>query len=119
MTKTKLGFNQNFEGAFCYLLLWLSGIVLYLIEDDNKYIKFHAAQSIIIFLPLTVIGVLFGGMFGVGFFWGRQFIFLWYIGRVIWLIIFILWLLLMYKAFTGKKYKLPIVGEMAEEESKI
>jgi len=67
MAKTSMNLEENMEGAFCYLLLWISGIVLYVVEKDNKFVRFHAMQSILVFLPLTIVGWIFGGAFGL--FW--------------------------------------------------
>ena len=116
MAKTELGLDQNTEGALCYLLLWITGIVFYILEDNNKFVRFHAKQSILVFLPLTVLGVLLSGFFGFGP-WLRApgWFFLWWIGSITWILVLILWLVLMLKAFKGEKYKLPIVGDIAEK----
>ena len=74
-------------------------------------------QSIIVFLPLTILAVLLGGFFGFGYWWGSGLFFLWWISTIIWIITLILWLILMLKAFTGEKYKLPIAGDIAEKNS--
>ena len=50
MAKSSLNINENMEAAMCYLLLWLSGIILYLVEKDKKSVRFHAMQSILVFL---------------------------------------------------------------------
>jgi uncharacterized membrane protein len=117
MTKTKLGLDQNIEGALCYLLLWISGIVFYLLEEDNKFIRFHALQSIFTFLPLSIVAWFLGGFFGFGFWWGPGLFFFWILGTVVWLITIILWLILMLKAYTGEKFKLPFVGDIAEKNA--
>jgi uncharacterized membrane protein len=118
MAKTKLGMDENLEGAGCYLLGWISGIVLYVLEDENKFIRFHAMQSILVFLPLTILGWLLGGFFGIGAFWGHGYYFLWWGSNIIWVITVILWLILMLKAYMGEKFKLPIVGDIAEKQTK-
>jgi len=105
MVKTSIGLDEKLTGALCYLVLWITGIVFYLLEKDNKFVKFHAMQSILVFLPLTIIGGLFS------FIW-----FLWWLGWLIWLLSIILWLVLMIKAYQGEKYKLPIVGDIAEKQ---
>jgi uncharacterized membrane protein len=118
MAKTELGLDQNIEGALCYLFLWITGIIFYILEEDNKFVRFHAKQSIIVFLPLTIFGILFGSFFGFGpFLRAPGWFFLWWIGIVIWFLILILWLILMLKAFKGEKYKLPIVGGIVEDKS--
>lgn len=113
MVKTKLGLDQNIEGALCYLLAWLTGIVFYILEDDNEFVKFHAMQSIIVFLPLTILSMILGGFFGFVYFWGAWAFLVW-ISWLLWIITVILWLILMLKAFTGEKFKVPIAGDIAE-----
>ena len=105
MAKTSIGLDENLTGALCYLILWISGIVFYLLEKDNKFVKFHAMQSILVFLPLTIIG------FFLSIIW-----FLWWLGWLIWLLSIILWLVLMIKAYQGEKFKVPIVGDIAEKQ---
>ncbi len=115
MAKTSLGLEENIEGALCYLLGWLTGIIFYIIEKDNKFVRFHAKQSMLVFFPLWILSFIFGGgfLFWGGFFWGAW-AFLVVIGWLIWIVIFILWIILMIKAYQGETYKLPIVGDIAE-----
>ena len=115
MEKTSVGMDENIEGALCYVLGWLTGVVFYLIEKDNKFVRFHAKQSILVFLPLNILSMIFGGWF---FFSWHLWMFWWLfslISWLIWLLTFILWIVLMYKAYKGEKYKVPIVGDMAEK----
>lgn len=115
MAQTSLNMGENVEGALCYLLGWLTGIVFYLIEKDNEFVRFHARQSILVFLPLWILSLVFGGGFWFGsvFYWGAWF-FLAAIGWLLWLVMFILWLVLMFKAYQGERFKLPVVGDIAE-----
>lgn len=81
------------------------------IRGKNDFIKFHAMQSIATFLPLTILGWIFGG-----FRWGCypfSFVFT-MISWLIWIDTFILWVILMVKAYKGERYKLPIVGDIVE-----
>lgn len=103
--KTSLGLKENVEGALCYVLGWITGIVFLMVEERNRFVRFHAMQSIVTFLPLTVITVILGWIPFFG----------WIIGRLIWILALILWLILMLKAYQGKMYKLPIAGDFAEE----
>jgi len=113
MAKTKLGIDQNIEGALCYLLAWVTGIVFYILEDENEFIKFHAMQSIIVFLPLTILTMVLGGFFGL-LWWGPAWALLSAVSTIIGVITFILWLILMLKAYKGEKFKVPIAGDIAE-----
>ncbi|MFC1909399.1 DUF4870 domain-containing protein [Chloroflexota bacterium] len=48
MEKTSTGLPENVAGLLCYVLWWVSGIVFLIIESENKWIRFHAFQSIIV-----------------------------------------------------------------------
>ena len=115
MVKTSLGLDENLEGALCYLLLWVSGIVFFVVENNNKFVRFHAMQSILVFLPLSILAWIFGGAFGL-FWYGSGLFFFWWISWIIWVFVVILWLILMLKAYQGEKFKLPIVGDIAEKQ---
>ena len=98
------GLEPNIAGLLCYLAGWISGIIFLVLEQKNNLVRFHALQSIVTFGGLTVAGALLnwipilGGFFGV----------------VIGILAFILWILLMVKAYQGELYKLPVAGNVAE-----
>jgi uncharacterized membrane protein len=104
MVKTSLGLEENFEAVLCYLGFWVTGLIFYFVEDKNKFIRFHAMQSILVFLPLMI------------FSWIFWFVFIW-IGWFFWGLLFVLWLVLMIKAYQTQKFKFPIVGDIAEKNS--
>ena len=105
MEKTSMGLEENVAGALTYIVGWLTGIIFLLIEKDNKFVRFHAMQSTLVFLSLMVLDLIFAWIPFFG----------WIISILIGLLILMLWLLLMYKAYKGEKYKLPIVGDIAEK----
>ena len=111
MAKTSMNLEENVAGALCYVLGWVTGIIFYIMEKENKTVRFHAVQSIIVFLPLTIIVGMFQAIFLFIPFIG------WAISGLIGLLMFILWLVLMFKAYQGEKFKLPIVGDIAEKHA--
>ena len=104
---TSTGLKENVAGVLCYVLAWVSGIVFLIIEPNNKTIKFHALQSIIVFGVLTVITMIFGWIPILG----------WIINSIVGVIGFILWIVLMVMAAQDKKWKAPIAGYYAEKWS--
>ena len=106
--KTSLGIDENLEALLCYVLGWVTGVVFLIIEKKSKFVKFHALQSTITFLSIMVLSWIFGNIPFVG----------WLIGILLSLISLVLWILLMIKAYQGEKYKLPIIGNIAEQHSK-
>jgi uncharacterized membrane protein len=107
MVKATFGLDENVASAATYVLGWVTGIVFILLEKDNKTVRFHAMQSILTFLPLTIIIWFFTWVF-----WMMYFL-VW----IIYILMFIIWLVLMIKAYQGEKYKLPIVGDIAEHQT--
>jgi uncharacterized membrane protein len=96
------GLQENVAGLLCYLLGWVTGIIFLLI-DKRPWVKFQAAQSIVVFGGLTVLrialafmGGLFGGFFGWGLF------------AILGLVGVILWILLMVKAYQHETFRVPI-----------
>lgn len=114
MVKTSLGIEENIEAVLCYLGVWITGLIFYFVEDKNKIIRFHALQSIFTFLPLTILASFFGGFFGLIGYSPVFFFFIW-ISGLFWILVIILWIVLMMKAFQNQKWKLPIIGDLAEK----
>lgn len=113
--KTSMGLDENVAGALCYVLGFVSGIVFLLMEKDNKFVKFHAVQSIGISLLLVVINILISSLYGLLFF--SMFWIIAALSSLISLIGLILWLILIMKAFQGEKFKLPVIGDIAEKQA--
>ena len=119
--KTSMNLEENVAGLLCYLVMWVTGIIFILLEKKNKTVRFHAMQSILIFLPLNIIAGIFSWIGTPHFSWqsgwhGGNEIALW-IYYIILVITFVLWLVLMIKAYQGEKFKLPVIGDIAEKHS--
>lgn len=111
--KTSTGLEENVAGLLAYLLGFITGIVFYVIEKENKFVRFHAMQSIITFGALFILSIIIIPIIAIVPIIG------WIIGSLlsilIWIITIVLWIVLMYKAYKGEKFKLPIVGNIAEK----
>ena len=98
------GLEPNVAGLLCYLGGWISGIVFLVIEQKSKFVRFHALQSIVTFGALTVAGALLGWIPYAGAVFGI----------IIGILVFVLWIVLMVKAYQGELYKVPVAGQVAE-----
>jgi len=105
-SKTNVGLEPNVASLLCYLFGWVTGIVFFILEKENELVRFHALQSIIVFGVLTVAGTLLG--------WTP--IFGGFLRAVIGILAFVLWIVLMVKAYQGEKYKMPWAGDFAEKQ---
>jgi len=103
--KTSTGMNQNVAGLLCYLAGWITGLIFFLIEKENRFVRFHAMQSIITFGSLSVLFMVLGFVPFVG----------WMLMPFVSILWVILWVVLMVKAYQGQLFKLPMIGDMAEK----
>ncbi len=100
--KTALGLPRNTTAALAYLLGWVSGLVVFLVEKEDKLIRFHALQSIVTFgfFHLLVMIPLIG----------------WMVSPLVGLISLATWVYCLVKAYQGEKFLLPVVGELVEKQ---
>ena len=106
MEKTSVGLDSNVAAALSYAMGWVTGAAFLLAERENRFVRFHAMQSTITFGALCVAWIvsLSIPLFG----WLLAFV-------VIPPVSVVLWLLLMFKAYQGEQFKLPIAGDIAEQ----
>lgn len=105
MEKSSTGLDENVAGLLCYVLGWVSGLVFFLLEQENKFVRFHAIQSILVFGVLNIALIVLGWIPFIGMVFG------WLIG----VLGFALWIILIIKAYQGVKFKLPWSGNLAEK----
>jgi uncharacterized membrane protein len=99
--KVGTGLPKNTAAAISYALGWLTGIVMLLIEKD-PFVRFHAMQSIITFGFLTILAIV--PVIG------------WVLSPLVMIVGFVLWLVLIFKAYQGEEFKLPFIGELAKKQ---
>ena len=104
--KTSTGLEANLAAALSYLLGFVSGIIFLVIEKENRFVRFHALQSVLAFGGITLAWVLLNAVPLLGFVVGVL---------VIIPASAILWLVMMFKAYQGEEFSLPIVGPIAAE----
>jgi uncharacterized membrane protein len=104
------GMSENVAGLLCYVLGWITGLIFYFI-DKRPFVRFHAAQSIVVFGGLMIIRIALGALFitGTGFHMGFGLL------ALVSLIGFVLWILLMIKAYQGEKFRIPIAADLADQ----
>ena len=98
----------EFVAALSYVAGAVSGVIVLLVEKHDRFVRFHAMQSIVTFIGVLVAQILLRNLPVLGGWLSRAFL----IG------VFLLWGWLMYQAFMGRRYKLPYVGDFAEQQTK-
>ncbi len=103
------GLDPTLAALLAYLVGPASGLLFLVIEKKSRFVRFHAMQSTITFLALMVISIVAGAVPLLGPL----------VGFLAWMLMLVLWILLMVKALQGDWFKLPVVGDMAEERAQL
>lgn len=97
------GLKKETAGALSYVLGPITGIIFLVIEKD-PFVKFHAMQSIVVFVILFVVQWVLGLT-----------IILIPLVPLVSLVSFALWLILIYKAWKGEEWEVPFLGKFAKQ----
>jgi uncharacterized membrane protein len=101
----------------CYIAGLISGILFLVLEPYNKdrFVRFHAFQAI--FLHVTWIGLwIVTSILDAMLPWGLSF-FATLLRLGLWLGGLALWIYSMVKAYNNEKFKVPVIGDIAEQQA--
>jgi len=105
------GLTDNVAGALAYVTI-IPAIVFLVVEPFNRkrFIRFHAFQCLFFAAAWTVLWI------GLSIFAHIPFL-----GWLVWPLVnlggFVVWLILVLKAYQGQMFKLPVIGDMAEKQA--
>lgn len=103
MAASSTGLGKNTAAALSYVLGPITGVIFLVLEKDS-YVRFHAMQSIVFSVAAFVLNMILGFT-----------IILSLILPILWIAEFVLWLVLIYKAWQGEEYELPVLGKFAKQ----
>jgi uncharacterized membrane protein len=119
-TVSNPGMTNNVAGALAYFFAPFGGILFLVLEPYNKdkFVRFHAFQSIFFGLAGIVftvgLGMVLTTMFAFG---GSLFFLVWPLIWIVRIALFGCWLFVVYKAYNKEEFKLPIIGEIAAKQA--
>ncbi|MCP4653264.1 MAG: DUF4870 domain-containing protein [Candidatus Omnitrophica bacterium] len=99
-SSTKL--EPNVAAVLCYVAGWITGLIFVLVEKENKFVRFHAMQSLILSVSVIILSLI---------------PILNLLVIILAIPLFILWIVLMVKAYKGEQFKLPVIGDLAEKHT--
>jgi len=108
------GLSDNAAGGLAYIT-FIPALIFLLVEPFNKnpYVRFHSWQSIfltIAWIAADVVLIILGHIPFIGL-----------INLILWPLValgfLILWIIALINAFNGKRFKLPILGDLAEKQA--
>jgi len=109
--KSSTGMEPKIAVLIAYLFSWISGLVFYLIEKENKFVKWHAMQSLvlgIIEVIIVIVMTIFGWIPIVG----------WFFAVICWLALvaaFVFRIIAIVKPFQGQSYRIPGIAKLADK----
>lgn len=117
--ETNVGLDENAAGALAYVLGFVTGAILYFVEDDNEFVRFHAAQSIVVFGGVFLLniavsfvpGFLLAGNSLAGLVVSLVFGLL---SLLVGLGALVLWIFLIVKAYRGQTPRIPVAAGIAD-----
>lgn len=107
VSKSSTGMSENLAALLSYVLGFITGIIFFVIEKQSRFVKFHAMQSILVSAALMVLSFVLGFIPFIG----------WIALILLGPVSFVLWVLLMVKAYKYVWFKLPVVGDIAEKQA--
>jgi uncharacterized membrane protein len=106
------GLRDNIAGALAYLTFIPALIFVFRPPfNQNRYIRFHSFQCLFLCIAVVVVAILLRLLSGLSFLIAALLSVVFLVGVVI------LWLVLLLKAFQGERFKLPLIGDLAETQA--
>jgi uncharacterized membrane protein len=111
--------DEKLAGLLSYVFGWVTGIIFYLI-DKRPFVRFHAAQSVVVFGSIAILYIVLGmfvsaSLFAGGLAGAGSFSIGFLLYPILGLVAFVLWVLLMVKAYQGQKFRVPVAADLAEK----
>lgn len=111
---TSTGVDARLSSMLCYAGWWLTGLVFLFAERKNAEVRFHAAQSLVVFGALSIVLFLCGAASAVAFMVATpSFRIIQAAGNALWFGAVLLWLFLLLKTWKGETWRVPMAAELA------
>lgn len=110
------GLPSRLASTLAYLAWWLTGLLFLVLERRDRHVRFHAMQSVLTFGTVSLVAVALGGLalllVMVSYSAMR---FVGYLAQAVWIAGVVLWVVCMMKAYAGERWKVPFIGQLAED----
>ncbi len=108
---TAVGLDANIAGLLAYL--GLPALIFLLMKEQSKFVRFHSVQALVLSVTWFIVFIV------LNVFWHIPFIG-WFgllLSPLVGLAFFIVWLICLVKAYQGEMWKLPVLGDIAEQQA--
>lgn len=115
--KSSTGMDPKIAVLLSYLFSWLGGLIFFLMEKENKFVKWNALQALILGILevacIVVVSIILGLIPYIGWFF-----FSW-LGYVLAGVLWIFAIIAIIKGFSGKSFRIPVVSKLADKYFKM
>lgn len=111
---TSLGIQARLEALLSYVVGPFTGIIFFFLERKNRFVRYNAAQSIVVFGPVFVLYVILQLISHVWLIGALLSPLIGCLTSILFVVFGLLWLFLMIQSYRGIKVKLPVAGDYAE-----
>jgi len=115
--KSSTGMDPKIAVLLSYLFSWLGGLIFFIMEKENKFVKWNALQALILGIIevacIVVISLILGWIPYIGWFF-----FLW-LGYVLAGVCWIFGIIALIRGFSGKTFRIPVVCKLADKYFKM
>jgi uncharacterized membrane protein len=109
------GIDERLAAVLCYSVWWVTGALFLLLERQHRTIRFHAAQSLVLFGAISALLVGLGGLSVLALVLSSQtFQLMRVVGDLLWVGAAVLWLVLVLRAWRGDVWRVPLVAALAD-----
>ena len=115
--KSSTGMEPKIAVLLSYLFSFVGGLIFWLIEKENKFVKWNALQALILGIIELGSVIIFSAILGWIPFIGWYF-FSWF-GWVIWGAAWVLGIVAIVMGFQGKTFRIPVISGLTDKYFKM
>ena len=106
-TEKPYNLDQNVEAMLCYLpyIGLFTSLAIFLMEKKNPFVRFHSMQGLLFAGGYTVLSMVLS----------MTLILIWLV-PLISMVAFVIWLFMMWKAYSNEEFSLPFIGNIARQQ---
>jgi len=115
VSQSSTGIDARLASILCYSLWWVTGLLFLILERRDRSVRFHAAQSLVLFGGLSFVLVALGALSAVALVLSnRMYQIVQATGNVVWVGAAVLWLVLVLEAWRGETWRVTLCATLAD-----
>ena len=109
------GLDERMAGVLCYSVWWVTGALFLLLERRDPTVRFHAAQSVVLFGAVSALLVSLGALSALALVLSSAvYQAMRVLGDLIWVGAAVVWLVLVLRAWRGEVWRVPLIAALAD-----